>query len=117
MLDDLVARREDVWSMDGCHALGPWPLFLGALARLCGDSAAAVAHFETAIHLRWRMGSLPIVARAQTMLASVRLSMHPEAEERERIAAKLTEAAQCAEELGLIDVAARAARLQAKLAA
>ena len=117
MLYDLVARREDVWSMDGCHTLGPWPLLLGALARLCGDSAAAVGHFETAIQLGWRMGSLPIVARAQTMLASVRLSMHPEAEDRERIAAMLAEAAQCADELGLVDVAARAARLQAKLVA
>src|SRR6185436_13403759 len=34
----------------------------------------------------------------------------------ERIAAMLAEAAQCAEELGLVDVAARAARLEAKLA-
>jgi hypothetical protein len=116
MLYERIAKRDDVWSMDACHTLGPWALILGGLARLCGRQDAAAEHFEAAIQQGRRMGSPPIVARAQTMLASLRLSMNPGAEERERIAAMLAEAAQCAEELGLVDVAARAARLQGKLA-
>src|SRR5262249_30206689 len=50
------------------------------------------------------------------LLASVRLSLHPDADECARIAAMLAEAAQCAEELGLVDVTARVARLQTKVA-
>jgi len=116
MLYDRIAQRDDVWSVDGCHTLGPWALLLGALARLCERPEDAVGHFETAIQLGRRMGSAPIVVRAQTMLASLRLSMHPGAAERGRIAAMLAEAARNAEDLGLVDVAARAARLRAKLA-
>ena len=112
MLYDRVARRNDVWSVDGCQTLGPWALVLGGLARLCGRPADAARHFETAIRLGRRMGSPPIVARAQSLLASVRLSLRPETEERERIAAMLAEAAQCARELGLLDVTARVERLQ-----
>ena len=115
MLYDRIARRKDVWSVDGCQTLGPWALLLGGLARLCGRPADAARHFETAIRLGRRMGSQPIVARAQSLLASVRLSVQPEADERERIAAMLAEAAQCARELGLVDVTARVERLQRKL--
>ena len=115
MFYDRVARRKDTWSMDGCQTLGPWAFLLGGLARLCGRPADAVRHFETAIQLGRRMGSPPIVARAQSLLASLRLSMQPEREEREQISAMLAEAAQSAQELGLIDVTARVARLQAKL--
>jgi hypothetical protein len=117
MLYERVARRNDVWSMDGCQTLGPWALLLGALARLCGRQADAVRHFETAIQLGRRMGSPPVVARAQSMLASLRLSMRPQAEERERIAAMLAEAGQSAQDLGLVDVTARVTRLQGKLTA
>jgi hypothetical protein len=49
------------------------------------------------------------------MLASLRLSLQPDDEERERIATMLVDAAQCARELGLRDVAARVGRLQSKL--
>ena len=115
MLYERVARRDDAWSVDGCQTLGPWALVLGGLARLCGRPADAVRHFETAIQLGRRMGSRPIVARAQSLLASLRLSMQPDADERGRIAEMLAEAAQCAEELGLVDVTARVERLQAKL--
>ena len=115
MLYDRVARRNDVWIVDGCQTLGPWALALGGLARLCERATDAVRHFETAIRLGRRMGSPPIVARAQSLLASVRLSLRPEMEERERIAAMLAEAAQCARELGLLDVTARVERLQGKL--
>src|SRR5262249_27650190 len=62
-----------------------------------------------------RMGARPTVARAQSLLASVRLSMEPDADERDRLAALLAEAEQCAQELGLVDVTARVARLQAKM--
>jgi hypothetical protein len=62
------------------------------------------------------MGARPTVARAQSLLASVRLSMKPEAGERDGLAALLAEAEQCAQELGLVDVTARVARLQAKMA-
>jgi hypothetical protein len=61
------------------------------------------------------MRSRPIVARAQSLFASLRLSMHPEADEHRRIAEMLAEAVQCAQELGLVDVARRAERLQARL--
>ena len=107
MLYERIARRDDVWAMDGCQTLGPWALLLGALARLCGKAADAVGHFETAIQLGRRMGSPPIVARAQSLLASLLLSRQPNAQQRERIAAMLAEAGQCASELGLADVAAR----------
>jgi hypothetical protein len=116
MLYDCVSRREEAWNIGGAQTLGPWALLLGSLARLCGRPAEAVGHFETAIQLGRRMGSPPIVARAQSLLASLHLSMQPQAEERERIAAMLAEAAQSAQMLGLADVAARVARLQAKRA-
>jgi hypothetical protein len=116
MLYEHVARRSDVWSVDGCHAMAPWALTLGGLARLCGRFADAARHLESAIRLGRRMGSPPIVARAQSMLASLRLSQHHDAEERERVTTMLAEAAQCAREIGLRDVAARVGRLQGKLA-
>src|SRR5215470_2829178 len=100
VLYDRVARRADAWSMDGCQSLGPWALALGGLARLCGRPGDAVRHFETAINVGRRMGARPIVARAQSLLASVRLSMEPDADERDRLAALLAEAEQCAQELG-----------------
>src|SRR5262249_12067319 len=115
MLYDRVARRRDVWSVDGCQTMAPWAVVLGGPARLCERPADAVRHFETAIRLGHRLGSQPIVARAQSLLASVRLSLHPEADERERIAAMLAEAAQWARDLGLLDVTARVERLQRKL--
>jgi len=111
-----LTRRPDAWSVDGFQTLGPWALSLGALARLCGRLEDAAAHFEEAIRLGLRMGSRPIVARAQSMLASVRLSLQPTADERRRIVALLEESGQCARELGLVDVSARVARLQGKVA-
>jgi AAA ATPase domain len=115
MFYERVARRDDAWSVDGCQTLAPWALTLGSLARLCGRPADAVRHYETALRLGRRMGSPPIVARAQSLLASVRLSSHLEEDDRERIAAMLAEAGQCARELGLLDVTARVERLQRKL--
>ncbi len=117
MLYERIAGRDDLWSMDGCHTLGPWPLFLGSLARLCERPADAVRHFEIAIELGRRMGSPPIVARAQSLLASAMLAHHPDEDDRTRIAEMLAEAGRCAHELGLADVAARVARLQGKMAA
>jgi hypothetical protein len=115
LLYDRLARRAEAWSVDSCQTLGPWALLLGALARLCERPADAARHFEAAIRLGRRMGSPPVVARAQSQLASLRLSLQPDAGEREQIAAMLAAAAQAAEQFGLIDVAAKAARLQAKL--
>ena len=112
MLYERVMRRDEVWSVDGCQTLGPWALILGSLARLCGRAADAGRHFENALRLARRMGSPPIVARAQSLLASVRLSSHPAEDERAHIAAMLAEAGQCARELGLLDVTARVDRLQ-----
>src|SRR4029450_8111404 len=62
------------------------------------------------------MRSRPIVARAQSLLASVRLSTELDEDERGRVGAMLAEAAQSARQLGLVDVGARGDRLQAKLA-
>jgi hypothetical protein len=115
MLYDRVAQRDDVWSMDGCHTLGPWALFLGALARLCDRPVDAVRHFEAAIQHARRMGSPPMVACAQSHLASVRLALEPDRAAREEIATMLAEAGQCAADLGLVDVGGRVSRLQAKL--
>ncbi len=112
-LYERVARRRDVWSVDGCETLGPWALLLGSLARLCGRPADAVRHFEAAISVARQMQARPIVVRAQSLLASVRLSMRPPADERDRIMEMLAEAAQGARELGLTDVLSRVARLRA----
>jgi hypothetical protein len=53
------------------------------------------------------------VARAQSLLASVRLAARPTPKERDEIAAMLAEAAHTAQEIGLVDVVARTARLGA----
>src|SRR5262245_18679292 len=115
-LYELMARRPDLWSFDGCETLGPWALLQGGLARLCDRPEDAAAHLETAIQLGRRMGSRPIVARAQSQLASLRSSAHDDPEEDEAVAALLAEAGQCARELGLVDVTARVERLEAKRA-
>jgi hypothetical protein len=117
MLYERVAQRDDVWSMDGCHTLGPWAYFLGSLARLCDRPAEARTHYESAIQHARRMHSPPMVAHAQSRLASLLLSQQPDGEERDDVATMLAEAGQCAEELGLVDVARRVERLQAKLVA
>ena len=110
-----VARRREVWSVDGCVTLGPWTLAAGALARLCGRVEEAVRYYEEAIAFGRRMQSRPIVARGQSMLASLRSSLGVAGEERTVIGEMLEEAGQCADDIGLADVAARVARLQAKL--
>jgi hypothetical protein len=115
-LYERLARRRDAWSVDGCETLGPWALTLGSLARLCDRPADAVRHYETAIQLGRRMGSAPVVARAQSLLASVQLSTAKTADERARVDAMITEAAQTARELKLTDVTARIERLQATAA-
>jgi len=117
LLYQRVSKRADVWSMDGCQTLGPWAIALGGLARLCDRPADAAAHFEAAIAAGRRMGSSPTVAHAQSLLASVRLSMQPGPDERARIGEMLAEAAQAAATLGLVDVVTRVARLQARLSA
>lgn len=109
-----IARRADAWSVDGCETLGPWALALGSLARLCERPDDAARHFETAIQVGRRMGSAPIVARAQSLLASLLLSTPPNAGERTRITTLMSESAQTARELGLVDVTARIERLRAK---
>jgi hypothetical protein len=116
MLLDRVARQKAAWVVDGCQTFGPWALVRGELARLCGRPAEAARHFEAAIRLGEGMGSLPVVARAQSLLAIVRLSMEPDAAERRRIADLVAEAAQSAHRLGLVDVTARLERLHGKLA-
>jgi hypothetical protein len=115
-LYELMARRPDLWSFDGCETLGPWALLLGGLARLCDRREDAAAHLETAIQLGRRMGSRPIVARAQSQLASLRSSAHGDPDDDEAVATLLAEAGQCARELGLVDVTARVERLEAKRA-
>ena len=112
-----VARRKETWSIDGCIALGPWSLALGALARLCGRPEEAVRHYEEAIRVGRRMGARPIVARGLSLLASLRLSLGVFGDEQAVVGEMLDEAGQGAEELGLADVAARVARLRAKLVA
>src|SRR5262249_18065862 len=75
---DCLARRAGAGSVDGCQTLGPWALALGGLARLCGRPAEAVRPLETALRRGRRLGARPVVARAQSLLASVRLSLEPE---------------------------------------
>jgi hypothetical protein len=116
VLYERVARQKEAWIVDGCQTLGPWPLVLGLLARLCGRPADAVRHFETAIELARRMQARPFVAQAETFLAGVLLSMDAGAEQRDRIGDIVADAEQSARELGLAHVAARVERLKRKLA-
>src|SRR5262249_13456194 len=115
LLYERIARRDDVWSLDGCHTLGPWSLYLGSLARLCDRPADAVRHFETTIQVGRCIGSVPIVARVQSLLASLLLAQSPDADQRTRIAEMLAEAGRAAHELGLVDVATRVARLETRV--
>src|SRR5262249_18284470 len=62
--------------------------------RLCDRQEDSIRHFETAIRLGRRMGARPIVARAQCLLAGVRLSSSPGAEERDELATRPAEAAE-----------------------
>lgn len=110
-LYECMARRTDAWSIGGGQTLGPWAVMLGSLARLAGRPADARRHFEDAIDLGRRMESPPIVARAQTLLASLELSLAPDAAGRERIAVRIAEAGRVAGALGIADVAARVAHL------
>jgi hypothetical protein len=116
MLYDCAARQKDAWVIEGCQTLGPWAVVLGALARLCGRPVDAARHFEAAIRLGESMRSQATVARAQSQLASVRLSMDLGSAERERTVEMLAQAGQTARQLGLVDVRARVDRLQAKIA-
>jgi hypothetical protein len=115
VLYDRIARRHEAWIVDGCQTLVPWALVLGGLSRLCGRRDDAVRHFETAIQLGRRMESQPIVARAQSLLASMFLSSQAPADDRARAASLLAEAARSARDLGLLDVMDRIERLQGKL--
>lgn len=112
----LLARRTDVWSMDGMQTFGPWALLQAGLARLCGRSDDAVEHLETAIQQGRRMGSPPIVARAQSMLASVLVATASSTADRTRIDTLLADAERTARALGLADVAGRVERVRARLA-
>lgn len=114
-LYELVARRPEPWSVDGCMTLGPWALLAGSLARLAGRAEEAAARFEEAIALGQRMRARPVVAQAQSLLVAVRLSGELEPAARTRTAAMLAEVEQTARELDLVDVLARVDRLRAKL--
>jgi tetratricopeptide (TPR) repeat protein len=116
LIYERIARRKEAWSIDGCVTLGPWSIALAALARLSGRPEEAVRHYEAAIREGRRMGARPIVARASSLLASLRLSLGAFGEEQSVVAEMLDEAGQGAQEMGLADVAARVARLRAKLA-
>lgn len=114
-LYELVARRPEPWSVDGCMTLGPWALLAGSLARLAGRPAEAAGHFEAAIALGQRMRARPVVAQAQSLLVAVQLDGERDAEARTRAAAMLAEVEQAARELDLVDVLVRVERLRAKL--
>src|SRR5262249_57678083 len=105
----------ELWRVGGCETRGPGSRLRGGSARLGAGQEASIRHFETAIRVGRRMGARPVVARAQCLLAGVRLSLGPGAEERDELATMLAEAAQCARELGLVDVTARVDLLQAQL--
>jgi hypothetical protein len=115
-LHDRVARQKEVWSVDGCHTFGPWPLLLGALARLCKRPADAARHFEKAIVVSRRMRARPFIAEAQASLAEVRATADPRAADDPAVAAMLDEASRTADELGLVHVAARVERVRAAIA-
>src|SRR5262249_18396047 len=105
----------ELWRVGGCETRGPGSRLRGGSARLGAGQEDSIRHFETAIRLGRRMGARPIVARAQCLLAGVRLSSGPGAEERDELATMLAEAAQCARELGLVDVTGGVAFLRAQL--
>lgn len=114
-LYELVARRPESWSVDGCMTVGPWALLSGSLARLCGRPAEAAARFEEAIALGRRMRSRPVVAQAQSLLVAVQVGAGLDDTSRTRAFGILAEAEQTARELALADVLARVERLRAKL--
>jgi hypothetical protein len=114
-LYERIGRRRETWIVDGFHTLGPWPLVRGKLARLCGHRQAAERHFEEALALAQKMGSLPFVAEARAQLADVGLSAAPAAEAHERVVALLDEAELGARELGLAHVSAHVERLRPKV--
>jgi hypothetical protein len=111
-----VSHRPERWAVTGWATFGPWALAQGSLARLCERPAQAAAHFEEAIRLGRAMGSPPVVAQAQSLLAAVWLSADPDAATRARAGATLAEAAETARALGLRDALARIERLRGGLA-
>jgi len=113
---ELVTRRPEPWTVDGCMSLGPWALLAGSLARVCGRPAEAAARFEEAILLGQRMRSRPVVAQAQSLLVAVQLAGGTlDGANRTRAFGILAEAEQAAHELDLVDVMARVEHLRAKL--
>ena len=114
MLYDRVARRKDVWIVDGCQTLGPW-----ALAARASSPACAAGRRTRPDTSRPRSGSAgawarrPFVARAQSLLASAA----PVDATRGRTSASAsrrcwTRRRSAPRELGLVDVTARVERLQ-----
>jgi hypothetical protein len=114
-LYERVSRRPERWAVTGWATFGPWALAQGSLARLCERPAAAAAHYEEAIRLGSAMGSRPVVAQAQTLLAAVWLSADPDAATRARAIATLGAAEETARDLGLRDALERIARLRGGL--
>jgi DNA-binding winged helix-turn-helix (wHTH) protein/tetratricopeptide (TPR) repeat protein len=78
--------------------LGPVAHYLGMLARVRGDSDAALEHFEAALAMTTRMGALPWRARAQAELAD----LCSERGDPGRAAELESEARATAAELGLV---------------
>jgi hypothetical protein len=85
------------------HFRGPVAHVLGMLARVLGDDASAVGHFETAAAISARVGAHPMLNRARAELADVLLSRQ-DATSRARVDFLVQEGLASARELAMVDL-------------
>ncbi len=98
------------------YHLGSVSYFLGHLARLLGRVDDAVRHFEEALTMNERMGSMPQLARTQAAFGDL-LSSGARRGERLRAEALLSEAAATAQRLEMAPLAAQVEMIRARLVA
>jgi tetratricopeptide (TPR) repeat protein len=97
------------------YYLGSVSFFLGSLARLLGQTRAAVRHFEDAITMNHRLGMVSQWARSQAALGDL-LAESARPQDRQRAGALLAEAADTAARLEMGPFSAEVTRSRARLA-
>ena len=102
----------DRQAIGGAHTPsdGPVALYLGKLARVLADWAAAEAHLQAALHLSAAMGSPPFEAMTRVEIARLLLARGRPADLRDADA-QLEAAVQTANRLGMAPLAAEASSL------
>jgi tetratricopeptide (TPR) repeat protein len=97
------------------YSVGSVSFFLGQLARLLGQTHAAVRHFEDAVAMNQRLGMVPQWARTLAALGDL-LAESPRSQDRHQAAGLLAEAAETASRLDMAPLSAEVARSQVRLA-